>query len=185
MKGFTRRHPVLLLVCCATLVLAAFPRLIAALKEGEPRKQAPRAGMLLVARPGQVSRAFDETVVLLLEAREERTWGLVLNRVRTVDGEPLPPGVDRWGGPVSGHTVTLAREDAAPPGAHRVLPGLAWYEGTREGHGALTFSGVSSWAPGQLEEEIARGSWWLVEGSAGAVFTAPGNVWAEHAARHL
>lgn len=175
----------LLLLTGALLGLAAFPRLIDAL-QGEARAPALEPGTLLVARPGGVGSTFDKTVVLLLETGRERTWGLVLNRVRTPDGEPLPQGVDRWGGPVRPDVrLTLAREDAAPAGARRVLEGLSWYEGTREGAGALTFSGVSAWAPGQLEEELALGAWWVVPGSARAVFTPPGNLWAEHAVQHL
>jgi putative transcriptional regulator len=182
---------VALLLASALVVLGALPRAIDAL---EAREAAPRAlapGVLLVARPDGVGRAFDRTVVLLVEAGGERTWGLVLNRARWADGGPLPDGVDRWGGPVHAEhrCVTLSRADAAPARARRVLDGLSWYEGPREvgasGGSALTFAGVASWAPGQLEEEVAHGAWWVVEGSARAVFTAPGTLWAEHAARHL
>jgi putative transcriptional regulator len=184
-KGFVQRHPVLLLLAGALLGLAVFPRLIERLKAGA-HGPALAPGTLLVARPDGVGSTFDKTVVLLLEAGGERTWGLVLNRVATDAGEPLPQGVDRWGGPVSpAHRITLVPEAAAPPGARRVLEGVAWYRGPREAGGALTFSGVAAWAPGQLEEELAQGAWWPVPGSARAVFTPPASLWAEHAARHL
>ncbi|MFP2910142.1 YqgE/AlgH family protein [Pyxidicoccus sp. 3LFB2] len=183
MKGLARRHLVVLLAC-ALLMLVALPRLIAGLKEAEEAApQTPAPGLLLVARPDRVSGMFDKTVVLLVETGGERTWGLVLNRAR------LPPakGADRWGGPVHPeHRITLVREDAAPEGARRVVDGLAWYEGARGvGDGSLTFAGMAAWGPGQLEEELAQGAWWLVEGSARAVFTAPEASWAEHAARRL
>jgi putative transcriptional regulator len=189
MKGPARRQLVALLAS-ALLMLVALPRIIGALKAAEtpPRPLAP--GVLLVARPDGAGGLFDKTVVLVLEAGGARTWGLVLNRVRPAGEAPLPPGVDRWGGPVgSRQRFTLVRADVAPAGAHPVLEGLAWYEGGREEgmprDAALTFAGVAAWAPGQLEEELARGAWWCVEGSARAVFTAPEASWAEHAARHL
>ncbi len=189
MKGLTRRHLVLLLAC-ASLMLVALPRIIGTLKAGEDLARPLAPGQLLVARPDGAGGPFDRTVVLLLEADGERTWGLVLNRVRPAGTQPLPAGVDRWGGPVQpGYLATLVRVDAAPERAHRVLDDLAWYEGGREdgapGEQALTFAGVAAWAPGQLEEELARGAWWRVEGSARAVFIAPEASWAEHAARHL
>jgi putative transcriptional regulator len=184
-KGFAQRHPVLLLLAGALLGLAVFPRLIEALKAGA-EGPALAAGTLLVARPGGVGSLFDKTVVLLVEADSGRTWGLVLNRVAAEEGAPLPPGVDRWGGPVSpAHRITLVPTHTAPEAARPVLDGVSWYPGTREAGGALTFSGVSSWAPGQLEEELAAGAWWVVPGSARAVFAQPASLWAEHAARHL
>ncbi|MFP2932757.1 YqgE/AlgH family protein [Pyxidicoccus sp. 3LG] len=190
MKGFAPRHPVALLLASALVVLVTLPRLIDSLEKGEGTPLALAPGALLVARPGSVDGNFDETVVLLLEAGGARTWGLVLNRARTPDGGRLPAGVDRWGGPVHPeHRITLSPTALAPARAHRVLEGLSWYEGTREGEVtedlALTFAGVAAWAPGQLEEELARGGWWLLEGSASTVFTAPELLWAEHAVRRL
>ncbi|MCP3141453.1 YqgE/AlgH family protein [Pyxidicoccus xibeiensis] len=188
MKSFAPRHPVALLLASALVVLVVLPRLIDTLKQGDAAPLAP--GVLLVARPGGVGDTFHQTVVLLLEAGGARTWGLVLNRARLPGGGPLPSGVDRWGGPVHPeHRLTVCPSDGAPGRAHRVLDGLSWYEGPREGEAAggpaLTFAGVAAWAPGQLEEELARGAWWVVEAEARTVFTAPDLLWAEHAARRL
>lgn len=37
----------------------------------------------------------------------------------------------------------------------------------------VAYSGCAEWAPGQLEDEIARGSWMVVEGSGAHVFASP------------
>lgn len=179
-RGFARRHPVALLLASALLMLGLLPRVIDALKAGEVATPTPAPGLLLVARPGGVGRTFDRTVVLLLEADGARTWGLVLNRPSPPDGGPLPEGADRWGGPVhDDHLITLVPS----------LDGVSWYEGPREASAssgaALTFAGVASWAPGQLQEELDHGAWWVVDGGARAVFAAPGALWAELAARRL
>ncbi len=171
-------------------MLVALPRIIGGLKADEAPFRAPAPGLLLVARPHRVSGLFDQTVVLLLETGGERTWGLVLNRARPRPAEVPTTGVDRWGGPVHPeHRITLARGDTVPAQARRVFEDLSWYEGTREpgasGGTSLTFAGMAAWGPGQLEEELAQGAWWLVEGSTRAVFTAPEASWAEHAARRL
>ncbi|MCP3104677.1 YqgE/AlgH family protein [Myxococcus sp. K15C18031901] len=171
-------------------MLVLFPVLLNALKEREHVPVAPRPGVLLVARPGRVSGAFDETVVLLLETGPDRTWGVVLNRMRPTPDAAPPPDVDRWGGPVQrGNHVTLTLEDPPPEGAIPLLKGLSWHLGRREARlpvgRALTFEGLAVWGPGQLESEIDRGAWWVTQATAADVFTAPGSLWVERAFQHL
>jgi putative transcriptional regulator len=125
-----------------------------------------------------------------VEANERHTWGLVLNRVRAPRDEALPPGVARWGGPVHpARSRTLVRAAVAPDGARRVLDGLSWLEGAPPAglptDATLTFAGLAGWAPGQLEQEIAHGGWWVLEGSVETVFSAPESLWPECVARHL
>ncbi len=70
-----------------------------------------------------------------------------------------------------------------------MLHGLAWREGAvREAlspDAVLTFAGMATWSPGQLEQELEQGSWVLEQGSAERVFSEPGALWAECIARHL
>lgn len=189
MRRLLPRYGVWLLLPTVLAALVLFPRLISTLKNWENPPLAPKAGRVLVARPSSVSDPFHETVILLMEAGEDsRTWGLVLNRVRAPQQQPLPQGVDRWGGPVHpSHRIILTPQP--PEGAHALLPGLSWYEPDPTTHpptgGSLAFMGVSAWAPGQLEQELAHGAWWVMEVRAEEVFTPPGNLWAALAARHL
>ena len=40
------------------------------------------------------------------------------------------------------------------------------------------FAGMAGWGPGQLEDEIAEGAWWVVDGTAADVLSQnPGCVW--------
>ncbi|QSQ13208.1 YqgE/AlgH family protein [Myxococcus landrumensis] len=191
MRRLSPRYSVWLLLLTGLAALVLFPRLIDTLKAQEHPSLEPKAGRVLVARPSGVSDTFHETVVLLLEAGEgQRTWGLVLNRVRAPDEQPLPQGVDRWGGPVHpAHRITLTPRPHPPEGARRLLSGLSWYETDQTtqppADSSLAFAGVSAWGPGQLEQELALGAWWVVEVRAEEVFTPPGNLWAALAARHL
>jgi putative transcriptional regulator len=174
----------------ALLFLGLFSRWRERLQAQERSSRLPEAGLLLVARPGGGDRNFDKTVVLLVEVTPKRTWGLVLNRSRTPSDEALPEGVDRWGGPVSPERhITLIRSRDAGGDARRVLEGLFWREGPApEGlpqGSALTFSGLSAWGPGQLEHELERGSWVLVEEGAEKAFSDPGMLWAECITPHL
>ncbi|MBN1207699.1 MAG: YqgE/AlgH family protein [Myxococcaceae bacterium] len=190
MRPFSPRLQLTLLGVTALLMLGLFPRLFDRFQEQAQVVRSPEAGLLLVARPGGGDRNFDRTVVLLVEVGPERTWGLVLNRLRTPRDEALPAGAERWGGPVlPEHFATLLRAPTAPDGARRVLEELSWREGLApEGWtrgGSLTFAGLSVWGPGQLEQELARGGWVLVEADAARVFSEPGALWAECIAPHL
>jgi putative transcriptional regulator len=190
MKTLSPRHLLALLLVVGLLLLGVFPRLFDWFVEQARPPMVPAAGLLLVARPGSVDRNFDQTVVLLVEVGPERTWGLVLNRQRTPQGEALPADVSRWGGPVSPEQrTTLLRIREPLAGAHSLLPGLAWLEGgVHEGlssKSALTFAGITAWRPGQLQRELKLGGWVLEPGSAEKVFSEPGALWAECMARHL
>jgi putative transcriptional regulator len=179
-----------LLIVGALLLLGLFPRWRERLQAQERSEMPLRAGLLLVARPGRGDGNFDKTVVLLVEVTPKRTWGLVLNRLRTPGDEVLPAGVDRWGGPVRPERLTtLIRTRVEVADSRRVLEGLFWSEGSApEGlpqDSSLTFAGLSAWGPGQLEHELAQGGWVLVEESAARIFSDPGALWAECIAPHL
>ncbi len=179
-----------LLIAGALLLLGLFSRWREWAQAQERSGKKPEAGLFLVARPGSADRNFDKTVVLLVEVTPERTWGLVLNRSRTPGDEVLPAGVNRWGGPVGPERrTTLIRSRAPVADARRILDGLFWREGPAPEvlpqESALTFAGLAGWGPGQLENELERGGWVLVDGSAAKVFSAPDALWAECITPHL
>ncbi|XXF76126.1 YqgE/AlgH family protein [Myxococcaceae bacterium GXIMD 01537] len=187
MRGFLHRHRIALLTLITLLALAAFPKLLDAMR-AEARTALPLGpGVLLVARPGSGDGLFRETVVLLVEAGGEHTWGLVLNRPEPPRGGALPSGAQRWGGPVDPErrTTLFRAQSAAPPGARALLDGLSWREGAVSDANALTFAGLAGWSPGQLEAEVEAEGWWVVEGSAASSFADPRSMWAECLARHL
>jgi putative transcriptional regulator len=178
------------LIVGALLLLGLFPKWREKLQAQERFERPLSAGLLLVARPGRGDGNFDKTVVLLVEVTPKRTWGLVLNRLRTPGDGVLPAGVDRWGGPVwPERRTTLIRAQAEIADARRVLEGLFWREGASpEGlpkGKSLTFAGLSAWGPGQLEHELAQGGWVVVEGDAERSFSDPGMLWAECISPHL
>lgn len=193
MPGVKPLSPRLLLAALLVtglLLLGVLPRLFDWLREQGGVQRAPAPGLLLVARPGSVDGNFDKTVVLLVEVSPERTWGLVLNRLRAPRDEALPGDVSRWGGPVRPELRTTLLRTATPPAdAQPLLPGLAWRQGSAPeaspALSALTFTGIAAWLPGQLERELEQGGWLLEEGSAQKVFSEPGALWAECVARHL
>ncbi len=129
----------------------------------------PAVGKLLVAKPRATDPTFDRAVVLLLRRNERGTLGVILNRPTQPEGSRPPHEGDRFGGPVSGHRLALWRDG-----------GLRWasvQEGLQIPSDALTFTGVAGWAPGQLEAEVAAGSWWVTSLDAAHVLGDPEELW--------
>ncbi|MFC7309846.1 YqgE/AlgH family protein [Streptomyces monticola] len=154
-------------------------------------------GRLLVATPALADPNFDRAVVLLLDHDDEGSLGVVLNRPTPVDvGDILEdwaslagePGVVFQGGPVS-------LDSALGVG---VIPGEEGPLGWRRVHGAIglvdletppeliaaalgslrIFAGYAGWGPGQLEDELAEGAWYVVESEPGDVSSpVPERLW--------
>lgn len=145
-------------------------------------------GRLLVATPALADPNFDRAVVLLLDHDEEGTLGVVLNRPTPVGvGDILEswaglagePGVVFQGGPVSLDSalgVAVIPGDEGPLGWRRVYGaiGLVDLEAPPEllaaALGSLRiFAGYAGWGPGQLEDELTDGAWYVVESEPGDV----------------
>ena len=154
------------------------------------------AGRLLVASPVLADPNFARTVVLVIEHGEEGTVGVVLNRPTDLavddplpgwSGAAAPPAVVFVGGPVApGAALCLARvRDEGAPGWSPVVEGVGTVdlsEGLDEVlervEGLRVFAGCAGWAPGQLEEEIDQGSWFVVDGHPEDVLsTEPSRLW--------
>ncbi|MFE2429723.1 YqgE/AlgH family protein [Streptomyces sp. NPDC059373] len=162
-------------------------------------------GRLLVASPALADPNFDRAVVLLLDHDEEGTLGVVLNRPTPVGvGDVLEPwatlagapSVVFQGGPVSldsalalavvpGEARSRDAEDGEPLGWRRVhgAIGLVDLEAPPEllaaELGSLRiFAGYAGWGPGQLEDELVEGAWYVVESEPGDVSAPdPEQLW--------
>ena len=136
--------------------------------------QAPNA-LLLVAKPSLVDPNFSRTVVLVTQAEDASTVGVILNRPTTVRDERTGESVYS-GGPVMPRTVVaLFRSEGVPsaPSFH-VLQGIYLSM-----HPAIVeqfqppyrlYAGFAGWMPGQLESEIARDGWYLLPPSEELLF---------------
>ncbi|MFL6140098.1 MAG: YqgE/AlgH family protein [Frankiaceae bacterium] len=152
-------------------------------------------GQLLVATPALEDPNFRRAVVLILEHNADGAIGVVLNRPSQAPlAEALPswqlavsdPQVVFVGGPVQ-RTAALGLgwvPRGMPGGGLRVLDDcvgtldLDSDPGTLPLAGARVFAGYAGWGGGQLEAEIATGSWYVLEALPGDAFThAPDRLW--------
>ena len=153
-------------------------------------------GRLLVATPLLLDPNFYRAVVLILEQGDDGALGLTLNRALDVaPGEYLPnwtdvitdPDAIFAGGPVNREmAVGLAWRPGVPEEEvwHPVLGGVGLIDLTEgpEAVGGLeglrVFSGYAGWGPGQLEAELATGSWFVLDATVADAFTVePERLW--------
>jgi putative transcriptional regulator len=157
----------------------------------------PAAGKLLIATHRIEGSVFSEAVVLLLDYGPEGALGLIVNRplgaplARLLpDLEGLEGRADRaWlGGPVSPEALMLLVRSSEPvEGARPVAPEvytstsittLEALLGAERPRHFRAYVGYAGWAPGQLEVELARGSWVLAPSAAASIFPEdPAGLW--------
>ena len=159
----------------------------------------PTKGRLLLAAPPLEDPNFDRTVIFILEHHDEGAIGVVINRpsIESLD-EPL----DRWielqsapssvfsGGPVEPNALIALAETTSP--VDDELDHLSPIVGTiasadltvdpalvaGDVAGVRVFRGYAGWGPGQLEGEIAAGSWIVLDSESSDVFTdEPDGLW--------
>jgi len=135
----------------------------------------PPNAVLLVAKPGLVDPNFNGTVVLVTQAEDASTVGVILNSRTSARHESTGEPIYR-GGPVMPRTiVALFRSENVPPvPSFQVLQGiyLSMHPGIVERLKPpfRLYAGFAGWMPGQLESEIARDGWYLLPASEEIVF---------------
>jgi putative transcriptional regulator len=156
-------------------------------------------GQLLVATPTLKDPNFDRTVVLLVAHEPGGALGVVLNRATEVAvsevlggwGELAPdPAVLFEGGPVQPESaICLARMRPEVKrrigGFHQVAGSVGTIDLSGDPDrlrdcvaGIRVFAGYSGWSPGQLEAEVAAGSWFVFDALPGDAFvTRPDDLW--------
>jgi putative transcriptional regulator len=158
---------------------------------------APNRSVLLIANEEMADPRFRESVVLVTRhGRSRSTIGVIVNRAFDVSLDQVFPDFRlatqhrlHYGGPVSkGQIVFLVRGDAAPKAAITLAEHLfissdggslrRLVEASTPTDRLRVFDGFASWAPGQLEQEIDRGDWYLLPVDADALFSEPlGELW--------
>ncbi|WP_224400087.1 YqgE/AlgH family protein [Corynebacterium poyangense] len=162
----------------------------------------PEPGMLLVAAPGMASPYFARSVVILIEHDVYGSFGVTLSeRSETAVHEVMPDWVELIappqaiyvGGPVEQQAVvglgvthpevTIAEHPELTRLANRLVHINLNAEPQKLRSlvaGMRLFAGYCSWSPGQLQEEIERGDWFVTPALPSDV-TTPGRVdlWGE------
>ena len=156
------------------------------------------SGQLLLAEPFLLDPNFQRSAVAVVDRHEEGTVGFVLSQPLDLKVPQLLrdfPAFDAMvsnGGPVQRdtlhflHTLGPLIDDAV-----HVRDDLYWggdfsrltlllAEGMADEHTVKFFLGYSGWSPGQLEEEMAEGTWVVADLTEDLIFeTDAEDVWAK------
>lgn len=161
------------------------------------RLQAPAPGRFLVSSRNLADPHFNRTVIYLVTHGDDGTLGLVVNRpshIRLADAvsdieEESGDHAIYFGGPVKHSMITmlmrseqenplvqLVADDVFFSHDRRVLDRLL---AERKPAAALRFyMGHAGWVGGQLQQEIERGDWYVVDADPAAIFsTRPSSLW--------
>lgn len=157
-------------------------------------------GKLLVATPQVEGEVFRRSVILLLHHDTGGAQGVVLNKPMQAQVDAVLPG---WGevtttphtlfegGPVSTDSaigiVTVPGDTADPMGIRKLFGGIGVVDldappvlVAPEVAGLRIFAGYAGWGDGQLENEIRRGDWYVLDAEPRDPFTAePEGLWAQ------
>lgn len=159
---------------------------------------APAPGILLIAPPILDDPNFERSVVYLCQNDADGAFGHVLNQPTTLLLAALMEGFERYdrpvpirqGGPVQPETLhVLHRAPGLVDGGEDLPGGVTWggdldslveafASKEADAEDFAFFLGYAGWAPGQLDEEIARGDWLLTSARPEDLFeTAPDALW--------
>ena len=180
--------------------LTVLPLLLIPLSLNAATEQAPapdatgktiKKGTFLVATKNLTGSSFSETVILITHYSNWGATGLAINRPAKITLEEAFPDVQQLhdnrnelflGGPVKPDTIFVLMKTKRPDSSMRNIaddvyfaPGISAFAGSRDQavskKTARAFAGYSGWAPGQLEAEIRRGDWLVIESDLDIVFT--------------
>jgi putative transcriptional regulator len=168
-------------VSCRAALLALAVFAATAHAQGSPK------ALFLIARPGMPDPNFRESVVLVVQGERADATGVIINRPTDRSLADLLPSerfeafVDPifFGGPVAPQGLfALFQSDKYSGPAVPVLPGT-YLAILPDSVDALVgkpppkirfFSGYSGWAPGQLQAELDRGDWLVVDADPKMLF---------------
>jgi len=157
-------------------------------------------GKFLVASRAIADPRFQESVVLLIGCDDTGATGLIINRPSKV---PLAemlipvPGLKKrsdvvyYGGPVEGHRILmLIRSAERLEEADKVFANvyvsasrnmLERLIGAHKTQKQLrVYAGYAGWMPGQLNREVSRGDWYILNADADSIFEKESTeIWRE------
>ncbi len=160
-----------------------------------------KRGAMLVANQSLRDPRFARSVILITAHSEDGAAGVILNRptmVRVIDAIPLlgehlnrADQVMYFGGPVGANSASVLIAARTPiEGATRIMDGVyAVYrmenlvqhiDDASLAPRTRFYGGYAGWGPGQLEAEVKRRDWTVIDGDANTVFSEEvENLWKE------
>ena len=158
----------------------------------------PKKGRFLVATDNLAGTSFKETVILVTHFSARGATGIAINRSAHIPMNEAFPSVKELsdvkdslylGGPVQTNGIFVLMKTKRPHagmknitddiyftvGLNAIIHGLPK---ATKGEATRAYAGFAGWAPGQLQLEIERGDWLIVEAESDIVFAEePDSLW--------
>lgn len=165
-----------------------------------PAAETAASGVFLVASRELQDPNFRETVLLVTQPRQGPPWGVIVNRPldrllsEVISDHPTLKGrkdVLFFGGPVLPQGLIFLVRGSSPPKRATIVLRDAFFTGDVDfietllkrpdpTRGLRVYSGYAGWGPGQLQNEIERGSWHVVPADSDTLFDMdPARIWPE------
>jgi putative transcriptional regulator len=162
------------------------------------RVQAPAPGLFLVASRSLTEPHFSRTVIYIVGHNDGGSLGLVVNRPSEIRLADAVSDVEEgegdehaiyFGGPVKHSMISmLIRSEKENPLVQQVADDVFFSHDRRvldrllaeqKPATALRFyMGHAGWTAGQLQQEIERGDWYVVDADPAAIFSSrPASLW--------
>lgn len=199
-----RHHTPRLRLLLALAVLLCFSSVGLFAKAAPPEARKPDAagdikqGTFLVATQNLSGSSFRETVILVTQYNSLGTTGIAINRPSTVTLKEAFPAESHFkdgkdelylGGPIRPDTIFVLMKSGRPHEDMKNIaddiyfsPGISPMIHDRDKHAkgetARAYAGYTGWAPGQLEAEIRRGDWLVIQADINIIFTTESkSIW--------
>ena len=157
-------------------------------------------GKFLVASKELRDPQFFETVVLLIDYGSQGAMGLVINRPTKVKLSKVLPEIEGLqkrsdavylGGPVAKNQLMLLIRTNSPPEESRLVFKDIYLSASQTIIEKMidnpdtpdrfrVYAGYAGWAPGQLDQEVSRGGWHILQADEESVLDkTPAKIWPE------
>ena len=186
------------LLALSVALFGNWPGILLANVPDQPLPASPPSSFLLVASRTMTSPWFRESVILVTRKGKRGPTGIIVNRPGDITLDKIYPEYPAAkdfrlfaGGPVNpGQFSYLFRGKENLTGTLEVAEHiyLAYrrsllddlLSGSRTHTGLRVVNGLAGWMPGQLEDEIARGYWYILPIDDKILFDHPaGEMWPE------
>jgi len=156
----------------------------------------PVKGMFLVATRSVNDPIFARTVIFLIDHSWHGTTGIIINKPTGIRLDQIFPEIPEAterklyiGGPVERKRVfILIYSEQKPDLALRVIDNVyvssnketakKLFKGDTPAKDFRVYTGYAGWAPGQLSDEILRGSWYVADADVDIIFSdSPERIW--------
>ena len=156
------------------------------------------AGKFLVASENIKDPRFAKTVILLVNYSSRGTAGIIINRPTRTTLQHVLPNVKEiqempdnlyFGGPVAMNQITMIFQSPSKPEASSRVFDDVYISNSltllkqiirdqKSDRRFRLYTGYAGWAPGQLESEIARNDWKILDCNPDILFDkAPDEIW--------